>query len=302
MQDAWNQLLEALVFREPWPFSAPLDPATVVIRCPGGVTVGIVIPALRATRRGGTKLGQFVIITAVIAEFASLIGIVFLGVWVDEGLSWGLLGVPALFALMAVTLLLVRRAAWWYPERFARLFSSDDPDELGIRASLALLLVFVGVSLALGIEAILGAFLAGVLMAFIFRQTHTLETRLSGFAFGFFVPIFFINVGLRFPVRRLGESEVLGTAVALIAVALAVKVIPSLLLVLRRFRVREALAAGVLLAGQLSVIIALAELGEELGLLTPDLSAAAILLVAVTAVLSPITFRILAPPLPEPGE
>ena len=99
-------------------------------------SIGIVVPALRATRRSGTKLGQLTIITAIIAEFVSLIGIVFLGVWVDDGLSVGLLGVPALFALMAVMLVVVRRAAWWYPERFARLFATDDPDELGIRAKI----------------------------------------------------------------------------------------------------------------------------------------------------------------------
>ena len=39
--------------------------------------------------------------------------------------------------------------------------TADDPDELGIRASLALLFVFVGVAIALGVEGILGAFLAG---------------------------------------------------------------------------------------------------------------------------------------------
>lgn len=56
-------------------------------------------------------------------------------------------------------------------------------------------------------------------------------------------------------------------------------------------------AAGVLLAGQLSVIIALADLGLDLGLLSSGLRAGAIMLVAVSAVVSPIGFRFLAPPL-----
>lgn len=53
-------------------------------------------------------------------------------------------------------------------------------------------------------------------------------------------------------------------------------------------------AAGVLLAGQFSVIIALADLGLDLGLLSSGLRAGAIMLVAV---LSPVGFRFLAPPL-----
>ena len=260
-------------------------------------SVGIVIPALRATRRATTRLGQTALLSALVAEFLSLIGIVVLGVWVTEGFGWGLLKVPALFLIMVLGLVVVRRAAFWYPERFERLFSSDDPDELGIRASLALLFVFVGVSVTLGVEGILGAFLAGALFAYIFRNTGTLEERLGGFAYGFFIPIFFINVGIRFPARQLAEPEVLGTAFGLIAVAIVIKLVPSLVLMARSFSFRESIAIGVLLAGQLSVIIALAELGEQLDLLSSDLAAGAVLLVAITAVFSPVVFRILAPPL-----
>jgi Kef-type K+ transport system membrane component KefB len=63
-----------------------------------------------------------------------------------------------------------------------------------------------------------------------------------------------------------------------------------------RFRIRESLAAGALLAGQLSVIIALADLGLDLGLLSSGLRAGAIMLVAVSAIVSPIVFRALVPP------
>lgn len=261
--------------------------------------IGLVVPALRETRRGATRLGQLVLITAVLAEVGSLVGIVVLSVLVDQGLGVGLLSIPALLAVMAVTLILLRRAAWWYPERFERLFRADDPAEMGTRATLALLFVMVGLSTLLEIEAILGAFLAGAVFTFVFRDPGQLEEQLNGFSFGFFIPVFFINVGIEFPLAELGDLEVLGQALALIGVAFAIKIIPALLLVFRRFAVREALAAGLLLAGQLSVIIALADLGLDLGLLTSGLRAGAIMLVAVSAIVSPVGFRLLAPPLRE---
>jgi len=87
----------------------------------------------------------------------------------------------------------------------------------------------------------------------------------------------------------------LGRALALIGVAVGVKLVTSLLLVIRGLTVREALASGVLLAGQLSVIIALAEFGVELELIDEGLEAGAVLLVGVTAILSPIIFRLLVP-------
>ena len=260
-------------------------------------SLGIVIPALRATGRSGTRQGQLTIVTAIIAEFGSATAIVFFGVVVASGGGWRLLSVPALFVVMAGVLGVLRRVAWWYPERFERLFAQDDPDEMGIRASLALLFIFVGLSLALGVEPILGAFLAGASFAFVFRNIEELETRLAGFSYGFFIPVFFINVGIGFPLSQLGEPGVLGRALTLIAIAIVIKVGPALLLALRGLSIRESLGAGVLLAGQLSVIIALAEFGVELGVLDEGLEAGAILLVGVTAILSPVIFRWISPSL-----
>ncbi len=264
-------------------------------------SLGIVIPALRSTGRSGTRLGQITIITAVLAEFLSAVAIVVFGGFVETGFGLSLLRVPVLFLAIGAALFVLRRAAWWFPERFERLFASQDPDEMAIRASLALLFVFVGLSLALDVEPILGAFLAGALFAFVFRESGRLEERLGGFAYGFFIPVFFINVGIEFPLSELADPGVLGRALALIAVAVVAKIVPSLLLMTRGLGLREAVASGVLLAGQLSVIIALAEFGLELDLIDEGFEAGAILLVGVTAILSPIVFRLLAPPLDEPA-
>lgn len=261
--------------------------------------LGLVVPALRDARRSGSRLGQMILITAVMAEVGSLIGIVVLSVVAEDGLGIGLLKIPALLVAMLVALVILRRAAWWRPERFERLFRADDPAEMGTRATLALLFVFVGLSALLEIEAILGAFLAGAVFTYVFRDPGSLEEQLNGFSYGFFIPVFFINVGIGFPLDELGDSRVLGQALALIAVAFVIKIVPSLLLVLRRFTLRESVAAGVLLAGQLSVIIALADLGLDLGLLSSGLRAGAIMLVAVSAIVSPIAFRFLAPPVTE---
>ena len=259
--------------------------------------LGLVVPALRETRRSATRLGQLILITGVFAEVGSLVGIIVLSVFIDGGVGFDLLAIPTLLAVLAVTLIVLRRAAWWHPERFERLFRADDPAEMGIRATLALLFVFVGLAALLEVEAILGAFLAGAVFTFVFRDPGQLEEQLNGFSFGFFIPVFFINVGIEFPLSELAELDVLVQALALIGVAFAIKLIPSLLLVLRSYSVREALAAGMLLAGQLSVIIALADLGLDLGLLSSGLRAGAIMLVAVSAVVSPVGFRFLAPPI-----
>ena len=57
----------------------------------------------------------------------------------------------------------------------------NDPEEMGIRSSIALMLTLVGVAVLFDIEYILGAFLAGTLFAFTFPNRGSLENSLKGF-------------------------------------------------------------------------------------------------------------------------
>lgn len=261
-------------------------------------SAGIIIPALRDTNRAGTRQGQITIVVGIIAEFLAATGIIVFAVWFRSGWGIELLAVPLFAVILLASLWVMRTIAWWYPERAARLFASHDPDEIGIRFSFALLFVFVGISIALGMDPILGAFLAGAMFAFVFRNNAELEERLNGFAYGFLIPVFFISVGVAFPLDALADPAVLGTAAVIILVAILAKMLPAPLLVLRGLSMRDSLGAGVLLAGQLSVIIALAEVGVQIGAIDDGLSAGAVLIVGVTAVLSPIVFKLLSPTIP----
>lgn len=259
-------------------------------------SVGLVVPTLRSTRRTATRLGQYVLISAIIADFLTLVLVAMLALVERHGVSLELLQMPVLFIAVIVVLQSLRLAVWWFPESFRRLFSTDDPEELGMRASLALMLAFVGLSIALDIEPILGAFLAGTVFAVVFRSRGVLEHQLNGFSYGFLIPIFFINVGLRFEISLLQDLDVLAKAFLVIGAAFVVKIVPSLVFMLHGFSLRETLAAGFLLSARLSLIIAVATVGVELGFLSNQERAIAILLAAVTSTIAPTVFRALAPP------
>jgi Kef-type K+ transport system membrane component KefB len=262
-------------------------------------SVGLVVPTLRNTRRSATPLGQTILLSAILADFLTLVGVAFLAVVHEHGVSFDLLKIPALFLAIVVVLRALQLFVWWYPERFRRLFSGDDPEELGIRSCLALMLAFVGLSMALDVEPILGSFLAGTLFAMVFRNRGSLEHQLNGFSYGFLIPIFFINIGIRFELNVLVEPQILFRALAILAGAVLIKMLPSFFLLLRGFSLREVLAAGVLLSARLSLIIAVAELGVELGFLNSEDRAIVVVLAAVTATLAPTGFRWLAPALPQ---
>lgn len=264
-------------------------------------SVGLVVPTLRSTNRMSTSLGQAILISALIADLLTLIGATIYAMVAEGGTGWNLLNFPALFLGMAALLLLLKRLAWWYPEKVERMFVSDDPEEIGIRASLALMFVFVGLSQLLGVEAILGAFFAGAVFAMVFRHRGQLEQKLKGFSYGFLIPIFFIYVGVRFDLQTLMRPGVLLGALALIAVAIGLKIVAASVLLLQRFSVREVLAAGTLLSARLSLVIAVAALGARLNLVDRELESQVILLAVVTATVSPTLFRALAPKLSLPG-
>lgn len=264
-------------------------------------SVGLVVPTLRGTRRISTPLGQAILIAALLADFLTLLGVTIFALVEEHGAGLQLLAVPGFFLVIGIALLALRRAAWWFPEKFSRLFDQDDPEELGIRASLALMLVFVGLSIVLGIEPILGAFLAGTMFALVFRHRGALEQKLAGFAYGFLIPIFFINVGIQFDLEALREPGALTAALVLIGVAVLVKLVPSLVLLARRLSLKDVIAAGTLLSARLSLIIAVAELGVHLDVIDRAVQASIILLAAVTSTLAPAAFRMIAPPLQSPS-
>jgi len=264
-------------------------------------SVGLVVPTLRSTRRMATRLGQSILVSAILADFLTLVGVTIYALVEERGTGLNLLVVPGYFVVVASTLLALRRLVWWRPEWFDRLFQLDDPEEIGTRASLTVMLVFVGLSILFGIEGILGAFLAGAGFAMVFRNRGTLGVQLSGFSYGFLIPVFFIDVGIRFDVDALSEEGAITGMLALIGIAVLVKSLPSLVLLVRRHSLRETLAAGALLSARLSLIIAVAELGVRLGAIDRTTEASIIVLAAVTATIAPVAFRILAPPLAPGG-
>jgi Kef-type K+ transport system membrane component KefB len=277
------------------------DPVFVMLLL-ATTSVGVVVPTLRETGHGPSKLGQGILLTALLADLVTLIGVAIYALVKQRGVGPELLYVPTFFLIAAVLLLILKRAAWWYPERFERLFGEHDPAEMGIRASLALMLVFVGLAGAFGIEAILGAFLAGAVFAMVFRERGSLDQKLFGFSYGFLIPIFFINIGIEFNIDVMSEPGVWGQTMKLVAASILVKVIASSILFFRGFGLREVLASGFLLWPGLGLLIAVEEVGRELAIIDEGTSAGIILLAALTAALSPILFRLVAPPAVEEQE
>ena len=259
-------------------------------------SVAIVIPILRSDDTIKSNYGQMLFMTALLSDILTLLGATVLAS-VERSGGFGIRNLNVLLYFIFVTLILriVRRVAWWNPQLFSRMFDGNDPEELGIRSSIALMLTLVGVAVLFEIEAILGAFLAGTIFAFIFPNRGSLESSLKGFSYGFLIPIFFINIGLNYDISVFSNTEFYIGVMYLFVIAIVVKLLPTLLLAFSGVSFRQIIAGGFLLSARFSLIIAMAEIGVEIDLISKSIEQQIILLAVLTATVSPIGYKLLSP-------
>ena len=250
---------------------------------------GLILPTLRELGLLKSDFGQTILITAFVAEFATVLLVTVYTIHQEKGISGELFLLALVFVLFFVLYYLGKLAIWHYPERLSAWFKSDQPSEIGVRAAFALLLIFVAISEVADVEAILGAFLAGVIFSILFRGGTVLEQKLFGIGYGFLIPIFFITVGMQFDLVALAGGGIYLVPILLV-IAFVMKLAPSLLFIVR-YSVKNSISAGVLLTSRLSLIIAMAAVGLELGLIDTKMESAIILLAIITGIICPTIFR-----------
>ena len=256
--------------------------------------LGIVIPVLKDAGESASDFGQLVIAGAMFAEFGSIILLtLFLS---REATSTAtklvLLGGFALLAAgFAFVILRLERS-----KRIAAVLLrlQDTTAQIRVRGAFMLLVAFVALASVLGLETILGAFVAGVILRLIDgdqMMTHPqFRLKLEAIGFGVFIPVFFVTSGILFDLPALFSSPATLLRVPVFLVALLlVRGVPALL-----YRPlvgsRRSIVAGLLQATSLSFIVAASQIGLELGLITKATGAALI----AAGLLSVLIFPIIA--------
>jgi Kef-type K+ transport system membrane component KefB len=147
--------------------------------------------------------------------------------------------------------------------------------QLPVRLAILVLASLVILARDLGLDAILGALAAGVVVALASPGEHgeALRHKLEGIGFGFFVPIFFVTTGLRYDLQALITSRMALLQLPLfLGLFLVVRGLPALL-VRRELDLRSRFALGLLSATQLPLVVAIAEIGVRSGRLKQETAA-----------------------------
>ncbi len=259
-------------------------------------SLGLVLPTLKERRETRTVYGQAILLASLTADFATMILISIYVIFHTNGLTLQMLVVLVILALFFAFYRLAQRAQRHPPlESFFRRVGSA-ASHIPMRGAMAISLVFIAFAQQLGVEVILGAFLGGALVALLDpRESSPLREQLDVMGFGFFIPIFFITVGVNFDLRAiLGSRQVLTLVPLLIVAAYLIKLVSGLLFRLN-FDWRRTFGAGILLSSRLSLIIAASAIALELGVITSGVNSAIILVALVTCTVSPLLFNRIVP-------
>jgi CPA2 family monovalent cation:H+ antiporter-2 len=260
-------------------------------------SLGVVLPVLKERGLSAGRYGQTLLIASLIADFATMLLITILVAQISHGLTLDILLIGMLF----VAFFTIYRLGMFFFNRLSVVRRAMDEithatGQIKIRAAFTMMLIFVVLSEVLGAEIILGAFLAGAVVSLLRTpEDDELPPQLEAIGFGFFIPIFFIMVGVEFNLMALVNSpESLLLVPLLLIAALLVKLLPALLFK-KLYSWRETLGAGFLLSARLSLIIAASAIGLRLQIISEPMNAAIILVAILTVTSAPLLFTRILP-------
>ena len=188
------------------------------------ISLGVVVPTLKEAQLMATAIGQIILLVAVIADLVTMILLaVFASLYEEGGNTWLLL---ILFAAGVLLYLFLRG----YKNKNTPYLDSmaTGTIQIGTRGVFTLIIFLVAISETVGAENILGAFLAGVLVSLL-SPNQELVHKLDSFGYGFFIPIFFVMIGVNLDIWTLFTEPKLLLLIPLLLIGLLVSKLNSCL-------------------------------------------------------------------------
>lgn len=253
------------------------------------ISLGVVVPTLKEMNIMRTTIGQFILLVAVLADLVTMILLtVYSAINGQGGSTIWLIGILVVFTAISYILgVQFKRMSF-----LQKLM--DGTTQIGIRAVFALIILLVALAEGVGAENILGAFLAGVVVSLLNPDEEMVE-KLDSFGYGFFIPIFFIMVGVDLNIPSLIKEPKLLIIIPILIVAFIISKLIPVMFIRRWFDMKTTIASAFLLTSTLSLVIAAAKISERLNAISAETSGILILSAVITCVFVPIIFKKLFP-------
>ena len=228
--------------------------------------LGTLLPILRDHNLLAGPFGRYILAAGAVGELLPIIGIaIFLGA---NSQFVGILSLASVGALAVVLSIAPRLARG---SRIERVFKEGEhsTSQTTLRFSIVLLLFLLAVAAQFGLDVVLGAFLAGmVLRRWAPGDVHSLEEKLDAVGYGFFIPVFFVVSGMTLDVDSIAQNPL--RLLVFFVLLLLVRGLPALLVYRRALPMTQRLQMMFITATSLPLLVALAEIGLRNGTMLPE--------------------------------
>jgi Kef-type K+ transport system membrane component KefB len=232
--------------------------------------LGTLLPILRENNMLGGTFGRYIIAAGATGEFLPIVAVaLFLGTTSSLAalLSLATVGAIAVVFTLAPRLFRGRGAA--------RVMHAKEhaTSQTTLRWTVVLLLALLALAERFGLDIVLGAFLAGlVLRQWAPGDVRSLEEKLDAVGYGFFIPVFFVASGMGLDIRSIAESPL--RLLVFFVLLLAVRGLPALLVYRRALPRTERTQLVFITATTLPMLVALAQIGLSTETMRPENAAA----------------------------
>jgi Kef-type K+ transport system membrane component KefB len=211
----------------------------------------------------------------------------------QPGSEVGLISVLWIILRILLFLSIASLVGLYFFPRLSTLVSSLPISQGLIALAFVVILLYGWAAESLGqMAAITGAFLAGIWLGRTPAKDH-IHAGIATIAYGFFVPIFFVNIGLSANARELNWGSVWLLLVMLLVAVVGKVVGAGYGAYLGKLTRREALQLGVGMMSRGEVGLIVAAVGIELGLIDQMIFSSMVVIVILTTIMTPPLLRLL---------
>ncbi len=244
---------------------------------------GVLIPALRQSGELESDFGRYVLGAAAFGELGPLVLAPVALAQAHEHLHQTLL--VMLFLLAAIGTAWLARNARSNALSLAVTQSMSDAAALPLRIAIVGLLGFVSLASELGMEVVLGAYTAGVVVSALVRNTpaQALERQLVAVGSGFLIPLFFVTSGTELDLFHFISSPASLLRLILFLFGFLLVRATPIFLYRNALPQKDLTPLGLLSSTTLTLVIAITYLGTRTGHMSSE-NAAALVGAAVVSV------------------
>jgi len=252
-------------------------------------SVGITVRALLDLNVLHTKVGMVILGAAVIDD---VWGIFILSALVGVASEqFSLFGFAETSLLVVIFFIIVFYAGSRLIPKVLSFFSRLPVEEITLSIVLALIFIISALAGEVKLAPITGAFLAGLIMSKTQVADPALKTKISAIGYGLFIPLFFVEMGVRTDLQSLVNVGILGPG--LVAVAIFDKIVGcGLGAKVAGLSYRDSLRVGVGMMPRAEVALVIAAIGTKMGIVDVALLSITVLIVIVTSLITPLLIKI----------